>query len=203
MHESVSPCSMRSRSSRFSVQPRQRPDRARREQEAVGVARAPLEQALREHRRDGDPREVVVGERRVADVGRDQHLALPGSPDLELGVGEVARLEGGVDHHLVVARLAARAAAGARGRSPRSARSRRSGRGSRPAGREACAAARAAPRAASWFAPARCRRRRAGSSAGSRPPGCRPPPRCRRRGGSTRRARSSRTPGCRSGSRSA
>ena len=58
------------------VQPRQRSDRARREHEPVGVPQLSLRKLLGEHRRDRDPREVVVGERRVADVGRDQHLVV-------------------------------------------------------------------------------------------------------------------------------
>ena len=137
---------------------------------AASAARA----ALGEHRRDGDPREVVVGERGVADVGRDQDLLLAVPLDHELRVGQVARLERRVDHDLVVARLQARAAACGRGRSPRCARSTTSGRGSGPAARGGCAAARAARPAGASRAPARCRRRRAASSRGSRRRGCRP-----------------------------
>ena len=88
-----------------AVQPGERADRARGEQKAVGVAQRAVEELAREHRRDRDPGEVVVGERGVADVGRDEDLARALALDLELRVGEVAGLERGVDDHLVVARL--------------------------------------------------------------------------------------------------
>ena len=42
------------------VQPGQRADRARREQEAVGVPQPTLEQLLREHRRDRDPERLSL-----------------------------------------------------------------------------------------------------------------------------------------------
>ena len=41
----------------------------------------------------------------MADVGRDQHLPLPLPLDQKLRIGQMARLEGRVDHHLVLARL--------------------------------------------------------------------------------------------------
>ena len=76
------------------VQPCERPDRPRGEEEAVRVPKPSLHQLLREHRRNDDPREVVVGERGVAYIGRDQDLAVPSTLDQVLGVGEVAWLRG-------------------------------------------------------------------------------------------------------------
>ena len=69
------------------------------------MAQRTLEQLTREHRGDRDAGKVVVRERGVADVGRHDHIALVRALDRELGVGEMARLERRVDHHLVVARL--------------------------------------------------------------------------------------------------
>jgi hypothetical protein len=72
------------------VQPGERPDRPRREQEAVGLPQSTLQELLSDHGGDRDAGEVVVGERGVADVGRDEHLPL--AVDHELGVGGVGRL---------------------------------------------------------------------------------------------------------------
>ena len=185
------------------MQPSERSDRAGCEQEAVGVPQAPLHQLLGEHRGDDDSGQIVVRERGVAGVGRYKDLSIAFALDRKLRIGEVARLERRVDHHLVIARPAARAAGGARGRIPMCGRSRRSCRGSPPVGRAACAAARAARRAVASSAPARCTRPREGRNVGSRRRGCRRARRCRRRGCSTPPARSNRTPSCRSGSRSA
>ena len=58
-----------------------------------------------------DPGEVVVRERRVADVRRQQHLVLALAREEALAVGERARLERAVDHDLVLAVLESRRAA--------------------------------------------------------------------------------------------
>ncbi len=88
---------------RVAGQPGDRPDGAGREDEPVGVVGSVLRQCPRQEHRHRDARQVVVGQRRVADVAGDDHLVgdLPG--DDVLGVGEVAVRERGVDAHLVVA----------------------------------------------------------------------------------------------------
>ena len=150
------------------VKPRQRPDRPGREQEAVGVPQLSLRELLGEHRRDRDAREVVVGQRRVAHVGRDQDfvLALPLEP--HLAVGEVTGLERRVDDHVVLPRLQLEQLAMGQAEPPGAVVVGGPVGHQRRVGRGACAAARAAPRATSARAPARCRTRRAGSSGGSR-----------------------------------
>lgn len=84
-------------------EPGDRADGAGREDEPVGVVRRLLRQRPGQERRHRDAGQVVVGQRRVADVAGDDHLVgdLPG--DHVLGVGEVAVLQRGVDAHLVVA----------------------------------------------------------------------------------------------------
>jgi len=49
-------------------QPGERSDRAGDEEEAIALARLKRLDMARQHRRDGDAREVVVSERRVANV---------------------------------------------------------------------------------------------------------------------------------------
>ena len=57
----------------------------------------------REGRGQHDPGEVVVGQRGMADVGREQHLLVALAGQEALRVGELAVLEGRVDLDLVVA----------------------------------------------------------------------------------------------------
>ena len=86
-------------------EPGQRPDRRRAEQEAVGVAPLLRLQMPGERRQQHDPREVVVAERGVADVGREQDLVLGLARQEAFRVGDDAVLERGVDHGLVLAVL--------------------------------------------------------------------------------------------------
>ena len=85
-------------------EPRDRADGAGREQEAIGEpARVEGGEMAGEKRRDRDAREVVIAERRVAHVSRDEHLVGPPPRKHELSVGEAPRLEGGVDADLILA----------------------------------------------------------------------------------------------------
>ena len=61
-------------------EPGERPDRAGDEKKEIAVARPQHLDIARQHRRDRNPREVVVGERGVADMAGQQNriLALPG-----------------------------------------------------------------------------------------------------------------------------
>jgi hypothetical protein len=83
-------------------QPGDRADRPRGKEESDGVAQGSFCQALRQLYRHRDSREIVVRERGVTYMGRDEQLvvALPGHHVLR--VGECARLEGGVDEDLVL-----------------------------------------------------------------------------------------------------
>ena len=87
------------------VKPRQRSDRARREKDPIRVPQPALRELPREHRRDGDAGEVVVGERRMAHIRRNEHLFLAFALEPNLAVGEVTRLERRVDDHVVLAGL--------------------------------------------------------------------------------------------------
>ena len=105
MQASVSPCDDPVEPLAVLVQPGERPDRPGSEQEAIGVPKSTPQELPGEHGGDHDPREVVVGERGVADVGRDEHLSLTLTLDLALGEGEVSGLETRVDDDLVLTRL--------------------------------------------------------------------------------------------------
>jgi hypothetical protein len=84
-------------------QPGDRADRARYEQEPVAETGPGLGQHGGQAGGHGDPRAVVVGQRRVADMAADQHLVGGLTLDQVLAVGEVAVGQGGVDADLVVA----------------------------------------------------------------------------------------------------
>ena len=88
-------------------QPGDGADGARREQHADRVPeRRPIEQTPGERRRHGDRRGVVVGERWVARVRREQHLAVGLARDHDLAVAQRARHVLGVDDDLDRAVLA-------------------------------------------------------------------------------------------------
>ena len=94
---------------RIASEPGDRADRARGEQESVGEPGALAQAVARQLDGDGDAREVVVAEGRMADVGGDQDLLVALALDPELAVAERARSEARVDADLV-ARLGQRVA---------------------------------------------------------------------------------------------
>ena len=97
---------MRESRSPVGREPSDRPDRRRRPNEAMGEPplRA-LHEPPRQHRRDAHARQVVVRERGVADMRRDQHLLVALARNDELAEGKRAAVgaghEIGVDHDLV------------------------------------------------------------------------------------------------------
>jgi hypothetical protein len=95
MQETVSPCLTRPSESRLACSHESGPI----------VPGAKTKRFLGEHRRDGDAGQVVVGERRVADVRGDHDLVLDLALQPRLGEREVAGAQRRVDHDLVVARL--------------------------------------------------------------------------------------------------
>ncbi len=82
-------------------QPGDRADRARHEQKPVGIAQVPVSQILRQCRRDCDPRKIVVSERRMADVTRDEHLICGIACQTQLTIGQMARFQNRVDANFV------------------------------------------------------------------------------------------------------
>src|SRR5439155_6676010 len=83
-------------------QPDDRPDGARHEHEPVRVAERYATQRAAEKRSERDAGEVVVGERGMAHVAREQDLALFGSRNHALPVGERSGFERRVDDDLVL-----------------------------------------------------------------------------------------------------
>src|SRR5690606_13958 len=73
-------------------QPGDRADRAGGEEEAVAVTRPASRQSLRQKREQRQPRAVVVGERRVANVSRKKGFFLALSSVQILAIGHAARL---------------------------------------------------------------------------------------------------------------
>ena len=176
------------------VQPGERADRARARTGSGGVAQPPLRELLRQRRGDGDAGEIVVGQRRD---GRRTSKSAPRRhrrPEHQLGVGQVTGLERRVDYDLVLAGPQLQQLAVGEAEPPRRGGSRKCGRGPVRAAQAGCAGARAALPVTSAPGPARCRRRRVATIAGSRRPASRPRRRCTRRGCSTRRVPSSRRP---------
>ena len=84
-----------------STQPDDRADRGGSEDEAVGKTAGQLRQRPCEQRRDRDAGEVVVCERRMADVRRHEHLVLLLAREETLAVGEMAVGKTAVDADLV------------------------------------------------------------------------------------------------------
>src|SRR5438067_1306954 len=85
-------------------QPGDRAHRAGREEEPHRKARPRSRgEMAREERGDGDAGQVVVRKRRMADVRGDEDLLLGLAGEQELTIGEMARGEGRIDAHLVVA----------------------------------------------------------------------------------------------------
>ena len=84
-------------------EPGDRADCPRGEQKTVAVARPQRGEALGQKRQQREPRAVVVGERRVADVRREQELLVRRAAVQILAVGEAAGVEARVNHHLVQA----------------------------------------------------------------------------------------------------
>ena len=73
-HEIASPCCTRSSVVAVAGEPAERPERPRAPEEAIRVAQLLPRQRPRERPEQHDSREVVVRERRVADVGAEQEL---------------------------------------------------------------------------------------------------------------------------------
>ena len=186
---------------RVAGQPGDRPDGAGRVDEPVGVVRRLLRQRPGQVRRHRDARQVVVGQRRVADMAGDDHLVGDLTGDHVLGVGEVAVRECGVDAHLVVAvRQRVQGLLG-QAESPLRLVVARAVRHPARVVRQGVQVCRAV-RSAAWSpTPARCSRARAGWTRRSRRPGCRRCRRCRRPGCSTPAAPSSRALASRSAPR--
>src|SRR5262249_49703327 len=69
--------------------PSQRSDRAGDEEKAIAVARPKRLDMPRQHRRDRDPREVVVGERGVADMTGKQDRVVALARYQQLAIAEV------------------------------------------------------------------------------------------------------------------
>ena len=93
------------RDARFVArQPGDRADRARNEQEAVRVSprRAPG-QDPRQLGGHGNRGQVVVGQRRMADMAGDKNLVGARPRHVILAVGQAPRFQRGVDHHVVFA----------------------------------------------------------------------------------------------------
>ena len=90
-------------------QPGDRTDGPGHEEKPVGVARRGAREQARQRGAEDHAGEVVVGQRRMAAVGREQHLVGLRPGDQELAVRERSLGETGVDLHLVFARLQAAA----------------------------------------------------------------------------------------------
>ncbi len=87
-----------------AVEPAERTERAR-DSRAGGTCAVSVcsRQRPRERPEQHDAREVVVGERRMADVRREQELGVRRAGEVDLARGERAVLERGVDDDVVVA----------------------------------------------------------------------------------------------------
>src|SRR5208282_6941011 len=73
------------------------------EQETIGIAktRAAFREKFRKSRGDRQPREIVVRERRMASMTRDQNLDGGLSGQKTFAIGQTSVNEGGVDAHFI------------------------------------------------------------------------------------------------------
>src|SRR5712671_1205992 len=83
-------------------QPGDRADRTGDEYKAIGVAARSVAQQLRQGHRDRHTGEIVVAERRVADMRRHEHFSGVPAGKTILTVGQVAGCEGRVDTDVVL-----------------------------------------------------------------------------------------------------
>src|SRR5690606_21935795 len=84
-----------------SSKPAKRPDRAGSEEEPVSEPVAPPREHPGKECENGKARAIVVGKRRVANMGAEQHLALRHAGQEDLAIGEHPIGKGGIDENVV------------------------------------------------------------------------------------------------------
>ena len=82
-------------------EPGQRRNRTGDQEKAIAVARPKHLDIARQHRRNGNAREIVIGKRGVADMAGEEDCVLGLTWDQQLAIGEMARRQIGVDDHTV------------------------------------------------------------------------------------------------------
>src|ERR1700741_5455518 len=82
-------------------EPGQRADRARDEQQTISITRSQALDMLGQHRRDNDPRQIIVGERGVTDVAGKEDRLFTFSRDYQLAIGQMPRSQIGIDYDSV------------------------------------------------------------------------------------------------------
>src|SRR5688572_32851538 len=85
----------------IAAEPCNRADAAGRKQQTVGISSPRAVERAAEKRREGDSRQVVVGQRWMANMCREENFLLCFSGQKAFAVGEMAVLVRGIDQHLV------------------------------------------------------------------------------------------------------
>src|SRR6266481_4124154 len=96
MTDSLTSCSILS-------EPGDRPDRAGNKKESIRIAKIPPRKKVRQKSSDGEPGKVVIRERRMTGMTRNQNLVGRAAGQKAFAIRQVPILESGIDAHLVFA----------------------------------------------------------------------------------------------------